>query len=701
MNHKTLTGAAQIAPAFFASLLAVVMAVFFFGARRGLPEPFADTTFIVLGCTLLLHIAAALTGSWREGRAARWYLSPACVVIVTLSGMVCAGIVGGGSSFPPLLTAMAGCLFFIMMCVRTLAHTHRSGAIAGNAVFLCLFCCFALWAVSAVWGISTVFGAFSLGYFSPLFAESLFFGQVHLDTLFHCSISSMIQTYGIPSTGLDGLPFLNYHFGSHWMFAHLARFFCIDTVTFYQLAYPVMFVPLYFYSMLLFAQQVRRLVWPAGQGRRLLTVPVFVLFFASGASFLPKPVATVVGLGAGLTSQSCILSLTLVFFLFCVCLDFWRGYCEVRVLRRADIVLLLIVVPAAVAGIGLLKLSSMVLTAAVLIYALLRLRLYRQRWFAICGLLVIVVAAGIVHLTTPRYGKELSFEFLHYLRHFVAPQWRFAYLVLHHVWVLLAVCLTIGIVRIYTPRALAAAVRSGRTLGCEILIVASIVGLLPGAVLEIPGGSAAYFSDFQQRIAVPVVLALASGLVVTRRAVRAGFFLVLATMVCVGLLNVQDQFRGFLAHTVARKKDILAAPPGTFAIADILRGLGELPPEVKRKTALFISQETTAYWGLEKTIGCQAVPFVAPALSGLTMIDGLPSADCGVANDVVLQQNGYGCYELRTRPQTRSDRTAQAVCARALGKGFSEVVRIDRAGERPKVRRVLCAKFCGKGDPKY
>src|SRR5437868_5082492 len=96
-----------------------------------------------------------------------------------------------------------------------------------------------------------LFGFFSAAYLwgtvdrDPLFKEQLIMGLTPLDTLFHSALSRMLQVHGVSSTGLDGLPYLSYHFGSHWLFAGWANLLGITTLEFYECGFPIVFAPLF------------------------------------------------------------------------------------------------------------------------------------------------------------------------------------------------------------------------------------------------------------------------------------------------------------------------------------------------------------------------------------------------------------------------------------------------------------------------
>ena len=99
---------------------------------------------------------------------------------------------------------------------------------------------FSLYSAGASWGN---------GYQNPLFVESLCFGKAHIDTLYHVTISNMLRSYGVVSTGLDGLPFTPYHFGSHWLFAAASNLLHVRVIDFYNRGYPVVFVPFGMFSL--------------------------------------------------------------------------------------------------------------------------------------------------------------------------------------------------------------------------------------------------------------------------------------------------------------------------------------------------------------------------------------------------------------------------------------------------------------------
>lgn len=81
---------------------------------------------------------------------------------------------------------------------------------------------------------------YSQWFHTPVYPEVIILGQ-GFDQLFHSSISNMFSTVGYATTGLDGVPYFNYHWGSHILFAGFKNFTGVNTIMFYNIVYPAIF----------------------------------------------------------------------------------------------------------------------------------------------------------------------------------------------------------------------------------------------------------------------------------------------------------------------------------------------------------------------------------------------------------------------------------------------------------------------------
>jgi hypothetical protein len=114
-----------------------------------------------------------------------------------------------------------------------------------------------------------------------------------------------------------------------------------------------------------------------------------------------------------------------------------------------------------------------------------------------------------------------------------------------------------------------------------------------------------------------------------------------------------------------------------YALISTLRELDKTPPEVKRRTLVFIPQSYSHFWNTWSNEGgrCSFVPMIVPATSGLAMLDGMPPVDCDLTD-----QYGMTRYTKRTTPQRPRDVVPDKLCRAAKLKGFSRVVIIDGKG---------------------
>jgi hypothetical protein len=101
-----------------------------------------------------------------------------------------------------------------------------------------------------------------------------------------------------------------------------------------------------------------------------------------------------------------------------------------------------------------------------------------------------------------------------------------------------------------------------------------------------------------------------------------------------------------------------------------LQRLAELPRAERRTTALFIPQTEARYWTLLARDGaCSFSGHVAPTLTGMAMIDGMPPFGCTLS-----RYYGLGLFEPRSRPQAPADTLPAALCQRATRHGLSRVM---------------------------
>lgn len=85
---------------------------------------------------------------------------------------------------------------------------------------------------------------FSLQFSQPSNAAKLVNDEVHIDTLYHTAIASMMKTYHVVSHGLHGLGALEYHFGSHLFLAEVSNLGFMSAFQSYSYFYVFLCIPL-------------------------------------------------------------------------------------------------------------------------------------------------------------------------------------------------------------------------------------------------------------------------------------------------------------------------------------------------------------------------------------------------------------------------------------------------------------------------
>jgi hypothetical protein len=296
----------------------------------------------------------------------------------------------------------------------------------------------------------------------------------------------------------------------------------------------------------------------------------------------------------------------------------------------------------------------------------------------------------VSHYTLPASQEAFSIKHFSFFSDYVADPWKPLFLMFNYFWPFLFLYFFMKVNDISNIHLLKHAFINRLTLSIEIVIVISILSFLPGALMANLQFDAYYFLDFQKWISISFLLALFDYSAIKLKPAIVVLILFLMPLMYVVYENGTEKYLAYRSHIKHMREVVINAPSKKQDIVNILLKLHKLPLSQKRNTLLFIPQNNLAYWGLADQIGCHSVPFIAPALSGMAMIDGLPPTECGGPNDSMLRHNGYECYQIRTREQTDDDRRSSSLCSKALEKGFKNIIRIDETEEGFKQTNIEC-----------
>jgi len=682
-------------------------------------------------------------GSWLTSDSA---ISLAAFLVLPVAGF--AGRSMGVSVLPAF--EVLGFAFFVVSFLGWL----RGGGSGRSVIFLLLSLLVGLWVAGAVWGS---------GYQNPLYEEALVAGYyLCKDIPMHASLSSMIQTYGIPSTGLDGLIYCAYHWGAYWFFAGTTEILRMDMIKFVQLGFPVIVIPFWLSRLLVFVVEIRECISDGIISVRLRSNYAFWLIFVTGMiGFLPTEAARKMALGGDLhfISVTYTAGLAWCFGVLSLSASIWR-----RVAKQSESLTvmdhtLICTIPILLFIVGLMKISLMFLLVAIHVYLFLRLSLWCYRTPIVSFALTILALILAVKFTTnPGSGFAHIYPFGFFISN-VAFSWKPIFLIFFYFWSWLFMIWRFYQSGVKTLGDLREAAQTKKIVDVELVMIACLAGTAPAFLLAIPGGSGIYFMDFQNWFSLSLLLANIDAvrkkvveLLIGVRRSRSGwenvplvyvlvFLLALGWIGCLltntaqavlrmassniaircalARMNSPDSNCGRLEQSVATDSgakayrslwNLLDNERGPlfneaqqnleknprYKIVQVLKDLWALPLEEKRKTLIFIPQSNRAYWDLSPS--CAAVPFMAPAISGIALIDGLPSADCPVQSDTLI--NLYAVYRLRSREDRPLDRDEASLCDAVRSKGFDRVITIDADNDNaPTVSYVGCSQSSPHSGP--
>jgi hypothetical protein len=517
----------QAAIALFSAIIAAAIAVIGYLLRFGFSDnaPLQWAKYVGLSW-FLIHfslVARRLLRIDGTNRLGTWRTSHATLTLAALGLAVIAGVGWSGAStanFDPAawITAVfsvIGAAGFALALVIQLSD----GRLRDTTALMIFAGLFSLYAAGASWGS---------GDQSPLFVEDLCRDHASIDTLYHASISNMLRTYGVPSTGLDGLPYVPYHYGSHWIFARMCNLLDVRVIDFYNRGFPIVFVPFGVLSLatvaVSLAQKWRGIelrptadpsyATPASADQGVRPIGVFFWFVLSlgyigflpyASNFMPST-----GWNSIVLSESyavaVAVSLLAISSICTFAMDaFVSGKRPGLIAASFTAILTLLVV----AAIGLLKVSVMLVLVAAAGYFFLRLKLFRSvSVWLLAAALVLVAGAVYRAASDPGYFAlgESRFILFGFPRANVEPQWWPDYLLIYYAWVWTLLAVRFWEERIRTLGDLTMAWHERRLLDLEFVLVAALVGAGPGLIMKY--SSTHYFSNYQQWLALALLLSI-------------------------------------------------------------------------------------------------------------------------------------------------------------------------------------------------
>ena len=679
------------------SVVAIGLGVTYWAARIGFVTPLTPIVSAAGLALLLINVPVLLWRAAQKTTRLAWVRSYSLFWLLTLAVIAAVGRFAIElSSSPAIAIVILGSAAFLIVFVAWL----RQMSIARGLLLVTASGFFATWAGGVVWGRI---------YKSPLFTEMLITnGIVHHDGLALSALANMLRTYQVASVGLDGLPYMAYHWGTPWLFAQLSNLTSQSVFEFYQLGFPVTMIPLFFGAVIAFAVQAserdvtsERITW--------------LLFLAATIGVFPITGMDALGVWTSnlLISESYTVGIPVALMLLATAIAFWRDRGKAVLAGKArlsDFVFLALILGGGLIALGYIKISMMILGFVAAAYAALRLGIWKRWPLALIALWIaglVFVTYGRVSLAAHREGLA-PFDFI---RGFVPRPWWAFFVLVQLFWSVLYVVLRLRQENTKTVGDLLRAVRERRIIDVEVVAVVALAGILPGFILHIDGGSAFYFSDIQRWLSLGLLLSGASALF-ARTASRSLTGLQKAAIAFIALPFVISTARNSvhwtermlranaeLRHSLYPAGEAAELTPGLRSLPRLtdpvkleaglrrspnfnevksLLQLSATPLDDKRRTAVLVPQSEAQYWTmLRRPNACAFSGLVVPAVTGMAMIDGMPAAECRLS-----PYYGLSLFARRTRPQSSAEIEPAAACRRAMARGFTRVMmlRFDSEG---------------------
>ncbi len=432
--------------------------------------------------SILGVLEAAKTGGLKKNASISIIIFPLTVFVVTFA-ILCKGIIMSRPRFGTR-TLLLSSLAFLLWIIAFAAHQNKLNkdknddrwSIKSQPILVII--------LSAVIGIFLAYTAWGYGYLTLAPYEMIDNGTAHIDDLFHSAISESWKRSFYPSTLLNDERYLAYHTFSHLILGGLAGIMGMPAYIFYNYLYPILFLPLYCFSIVLSIAAAKAYFENKFIVRYIdiVVTGLFICGFTDNvAAYYDWKVFYVM-------SESFLFGNMLTFFGYAMTFYFLKKYAEDK---KVLILYGTIVIPVLIFLISWAKISSGFIFAIGAIYYVFRKGMYnRKLWLT--GVIYAAVYKVCLCLFNTRAanlgGTILShFNFFANKRYISGPLGMAGHYFIFSVMAVMYVYLDI-----YRNHFRWEDVKKGKTIWIEAMLVTLIIGLLPITIMYM--GNEKYFS---------------------------------------------------------------------------------------------------------------------------------------------------------------------------------------------------------------
>jgi len=498
---------------------------------------------------------------------------------------------------------------------------------------------------------------------SVLFPEKIILGKAHIDIIFHSSMSNMFSTLGWASTGLDGSPYIPYHWGSHALFAGLKNWAGLGTLMFYNIAYPAIFLPLFFKTLFSFINRffvykgkcAFKLIYAISFMTLIYSLPFALLQFASpmgSESYCMALLFTFLFASILLAYISCSSKNENMFFLYSM------------------ITLMFI---------SFFKISNGFVCIVGTAYLYLRTK-WNLKSFVRVSFAGIVITLFIYFFVfqSAYLAKPLS------LSGRIQTFWVLSDgFITYLLGALIAVLIVLKNKSLANWSELKSIIKSREYIDLEILFVITLAGFLGGILTSSHATDVYYLCSIQLFVSIPYMILFSQNYFDGFHAAEKIKTLFLFMIIMLSIVSRPDLIKGVsnkisggsrsneitgsIFEIIQLKKEMLSLTQQQQVLKDFVDELFKLEKESAKKTkCIYIPQEEKWYYESQKYRPYGSA-MVATAISGIALIGGVP--------DSILKSNifNYGFYYYKKSGQFMANNINDAKNV-AFKKGYAELI---------------------------
>ncbi len=345
-------------------------------------------------------------------------------------------------------------------------------------------------------GIYLAFTVWGSGYLTLAPLEQVDNGTQHLDTLFLSSIAESFRRSPVPRVLMNYEAYIPYHYFSNLLMAGAAAVTGTPVFIVYNYLYPVLFLPAWLTAQIMALYAAREYF----SDRKGIGVPELTVMILVTTGFIYRPWLAAHGIWKEnlVISESFLISGLLMFLSYGI---LFRVLKDPGKDRKKTNLLLFLFIPVSIFLITWSKISTGLLYAGSVMYYLFRVHFRKIRYWVLNAMYGLILLLALWLFKMSGGTRQIVFEafsFGEYCRKGLLG-------LPGHYLILLILPAAYAVLEMRRLRNEKNSIRTGKAVWIEDLLLVAFVSFLPGLIMVMDGGSAAYFSTVTE---IPAMLLL-------------------------------------------------------------------------------------------------------------------------------------------------------------------------------------------------